>query len=944
MAKRISNRDKIVQETINSEMEKKFSERIADMDRKIKRLEKENGDLKASQSILKENEERLQALMQNNPCPIFLKDDEGRYMYLNETYERQFTTVKDWYGKTDFDLWPKETAEMFRRNDSEALRSGQTQQFMEDSRDIYGKRYCWVSYKFPFMDSKRNRFVGGIAIDITNRVQIEEALRASERQYRELVENVNSVILRWDKDGLITFINTYGHTFFGYDADALIGKNVGILVPHQDSYGTDLTSLVQNITDRPEQYEANINENIRRDGSRVWMSWTNKAIFDENGALQEVLAIGSDITNTKRADETIKRSEMKLSQAQRIAHLGYYDMDAKTGVGHWSEEVYRIFGREPRDSETYESFLACVHPDDRQSIIEIADAQLRDPPNKIDIEYRVVRPDGTQRMIAERGEMVANQHNDQAYLIGTVLDITERKRMEDDLRRARDELEIRVKERTAELERQANLLNLAHDAIIVRDMDDKIIFWNHGAEDMYGFKRNEAIGRVIHELLQTRFSTLREDIKLKLVSGNWWEGELGYITKDNRDITVHSRQVIQKNEAGQSVAMMEINTDITATRQAEERLRHSQKMEAIGTLAGGIAHDFNNILAAILGFTEMAIEDVSDRPEVEKYLRNILKSSLRARDLVKQILAFSRKADYERHPVSMTPLIKESLQLLRASIAANIEIRLDIATTSDTVIASPIEVQQIVMNLVANAGLAMEEKGGILDIILTDIDFATDLSMMPQEYVQLTVKDTGVGMNPDVMRRVFEPFFTTRELDKGTGMGLAVVYGIVDDLGGIITVESKPGEGSIFRVNLPKVKEQPKSEHPPGVSPAEGKERILFVDDEQLLVDWAQTCLGRLGYSVKAVNSSAEALSVFSSDPGSFDLVITDQAMPGMTGTQLAKILLSVRPDTPIILCTGHSDTVSSEIAKASGIKEYLMKPLSRKELARAVRHVLDIL
>ena len=287
------------------------------------------------------------------------------------------------------------------------------------------------------------------------------------------------------------------------------------------------------------------------------------------------------------------------------------------------------------------------------------------------------------------------------------------------------------------------------------------------------------------------------------------------------------------------------------------------------------------------------------------------------------------------------------MQFLRASIPSTIEIKVDIATNWDHILAAPVEVQQIVMNLATNASHAMQEKGGILEIILTDIDFTPDSpvlepDVMPGEYLQLTVKDTGVGMEPDVMKRVFEPFFTTREVGKGTGMGLAVVYGIVKTLQGTITVESTPGSGSTFRVFLPKVQAEALKEETQTVQISRGTERILFIDDEEMLVEWGRATLERLGYNVTAMMESREALNAFSSDPSQFDLVITDHTMPGITGLQFAKKLLKIKPDIPIILCTGHSETVSPEIAKEAGIREYLMKPLAKQELAEAVRRVLD--
>jgi CheY-like chemotaxis protein len=369
-------------------------------------------------------------------------------------------------------------------------------------------------------------------------------------------------------------------------------------------------------------------------------------------------------------------------------------------------------------------------------------------------------------------------------------------------------------------------------------------------------------------------------------------------------------------------------------------------MEAIGTLAGGIAHDFNNILAAIIGFAEMVEEDLPPGSPSKTRMQRVLSAASRGRDLVKQILAFSRKAELTRTPLSLSPVVEETVQLLRASLPSTIHINHSMKAANDTVLASPTEIQQILMNLATNASSAMSQKGGTLGIGVTNIDFEPDSPVLdenvdPGEYVQLTVTDTGIGMAPDMMKRIFDPFFTTKGVGKGTGMGLAVVYGIVKSLGGTVAVESEPGAGSTFRISLPVARTDKKPKGSVIQEAPKGKERILFVDDEELLMEWGEAALERLGYSVTALTNSTRAHDLFFSDPSAFDLVILDQTMPGLTGLQLSRKLLAIRENIPIILCTGHSESVTPEKAREAGIKEFLMKPLGKQRLAEVIRRVL---
>ncbi|MFA5902383.1 MAG: PAS domain S-box protein [Desulfobacula sp.] len=549
-------------------------------------------------------------------------------------------------------------------------------------------------------------------------------------------------------------------------------------------------------------------------------------------------------------------------------------------------------------------------------------------------------------------------------VIATVEDISQRVKAEQQLKRSHDELEALVMEKTSALIREIEERKSAHEALkkseekyrsILENIEDSYFeldlkgnlrFFNKSLIQFLGYTEEELMG------MNYKQYTAKEDIKklFSVFNEVYKTGRISQlihctlITKDHIRKNAGILSSLMKHKNGEIIGFQGLARDVTKQMLVESRLQHTQKMEAIGNLAGGVAHDFNNILGGIIGYTQLIKKHSSRESRIYPYVEQVLKASERATGLVRQILLFSRKTETRKIPMDMGLIAKEVIELLRASIPSTIEIRHHFKDDLNPISADQTQIHQVFMNLCSNAAYAMKAGGGCLEITLDQIMVAKegengldDLSK--GEYIRLSVSDTGHGMNKETLKKIFDPYFTTKEIGEGSGLGLATVHGIVKDHGGIIRVESEEGVGTAFHLYFPTIR-QVIEENEKIIEIAKGNETVLFVDDEIYLADVGKEMLEDYGYRVESMTSSVKAWEAFSQAPDKFDLVITDYTMPGMTGDLLAGKIREIRPDIPIIMCTGIS--VDQEITKGLKLEKILIKPLNMDYLLQEVRNVLD--
>jgi PAS domain S-box-containing protein len=640
------------------------------------------------------------------------------------------------------------------------------------------------------------------------------------------------------------------------------------------------------------------------------------------------------INERKLAEEALRRKQKMLERTEKAAHIGSWEWDMITGQVTWSDELFCIFQRDPLEGAPgYPEQATLYHPDDLARLGEAVEAAVT-MGTPYQLELRVLRKDGMTRDCLAHGFAKWGREGRVVRLYGSLQDITDRKRAEQNY-------QTLFREMLDGFALHEIICDEAHTPV-----DYRFLAVNPAFERMTGVKAADIIGKTVLQAMPA-------------VERYWIEtygrvartGEPVHFENYSGDLQKHFEVTAFRPAPNQFACLF---IDISARKKAEaekellqSQLVQAQKMEAIGTLAGGIAHDFNNILGAMLGYAEMVREDSPAGSLLAKDLDQILSAGNRAKALVKQILAFSRQAEETILPLQPAILIKETIKLLRASLPTTIEIKQDVDMDCHPILADPTQIDQIVMNLCTNAFHAMEENGGTLSISLKKrsleaTDLANQPTMLPGHFMHLSVKDTGAGIKPEMQAKVFDPYFTTKETGKGTGMGLAITHGIVKRSGGFITLKSQVGTGTVFDIFIPAWQGNATPENVGDDAISMGTERILLVDDEPMLAEMSRTMLERLGYSVTVRMGGREALTAFRNQPEAFDLVITDQTMPGMTGTELARSMLRLRPDLPIILCTGYSSTISQDRIISYGIKGFALKPLAKREIAFLIRKVLD--
>jgi PAS domain S-box-containing protein len=824
----------------------------------------------------------------------------------------------------------------------------------------------------PFVQGAMGSLAGGVllfllGILIVGRVSspMIKGFHENETLYKDFVEGTDDLVVRVDARGLVTYVNSKSMEVYGLPPLECRGLRAFDFV-HPDDRAATAEAFAGWKRDRP-LHTTLENRQVSRTGEIRHMRWSITPHYEKEGDGARWNIIGHDVTQQKATEDGlyfVTQRDWSTGSGDFLKSLALY-------LG-WALHVeYAFIDELLANHETARTvgFSAAgeLVPNIEYDLTgtpcgEVAKGRFRCYPQDVQSFFprnEVLKEMGTE---AYAGMPLWDTSGDFIGLVA-VMDTKPfenvtliEKMLQIVAARAAHELE-RMK---SEEERQllSTAIEHAAETVLVTDADGMIQYVNPMFEKLTGYSRSEVTGKSPRLLQSGRHdAAFYDDMWETLTAGGVWSGRLINRAKDGSIFEEEATISPVQDARGMITNFVAVKRDVTRERDLEAQLSHTEKMKTIGTLAGGISHDFNNLLQIMLGHLDMAREDTPPQSPARESLDGILTAVTRATDLVGQILSFSRRANPGRAPQLLQPLLRESLKLLRASLPATIEIRQSIDPHCGPVLTNTTEFGQIVLNLCTNAFHAMREEGGVLAVELAQVNvdpsFAAPIrGLEAGRKIRLLVRDTGAGMDASVVSRIFEPYFTTKKVGEGTGLGLATVHGIVEAIGGALDVQSELGMGTQIAIYFPMA--GPAVEHervgrstddgvaPPPTRWAERSERVLIVDDEAMVAATTTRGLRRLGYMVDSFTSSVEALDRFTSAPNRFDLVITDQTMPDMTGLEMSRAMLKIRPNMPIILFSGVSDLVDSPEAETIGVRACVMKPIRPSALATLARHVID--